>query len=188
MDSCFAVRSVTLSTRDPPWISPLLKYLLKKRSKAAASGRASKVKELTDRVSVLIAENRKNWGKAGLRGSQHWWRKVDNVSLRKHKPQLVLHAEFIEGLNDFFINLCQNSEYVESSPVAIETDTVTTPVLDKYQVMLALSKIKRTAAGPDGIPYSIWKDNAHLLAPAVTAIWNLSSQKHPFLVLGNKPT
>ena len=114
MDSCFPVRSVTLSTRDPPWISPLLKYLLKKRSKAAVSGRASQVKELTDRVSLLIAENRKNWGKAGLRGSQHWWRKVDNVSLRKHKPQLVLDTEFLEGLNDFFGNLCQDSEYVQA--------------------------------------------------------------------------
>ena len=63
---------------------------------------------------------------------------------------------------------------VDPSPVAIETDTVTTPVLDEYQVMLALSKIKRTAAGADGTPYWIRKDNAHLLAPVVTAIWNLS--------------
>ena len=40
--------------------------------------------------------------------------------------------------------------------------------------MLALSKIKKTASGPDSIPYWVWRDNALLLAPVVTFIWNLS--------------
>ena len=40
--------------------------------------------------------------------------------------------------------------------------------------MLALSKIKTTASGPDSIPYWVWRDNALLLAPVVTFIWNLS--------------
>ena len=40
--------------------------------------------------------------------------------------------------------------------------------------MLALSKIKKTASGPDSIPYWVWRDYALLLAPVVTFIWNLS--------------
>lgn len=40
--------------------------------------------------------------------------------------------------------------------------------------MLALSKIKKTASGSDTIPYWIWRDNALLLDPVVTFIWNLS--------------
>ena len=60
MHMCFPLRTVTLSTRDPPWISPLLKYLLKKRSKAAFRGKEAKTKELTVRISGIIAENRKN--------------------------------------------------------------------------------------------------------------------------------
>ena len=38
---------------------------------------------------------------------------------------------------------------------------------------MKLSKIKKTASGPDGIPYWVWRDNALLLAPVVTFIWNL---------------
>ena len=42
------------------------------------------------------------------------------------------------------------------------------------KVMLALSKIKKTASEPDNILYWVWRDNALLLAPVVTFIWNLS--------------
>lgn len=39
---------------------------------------------------------------------------------------------------------------------------------------MALSNIKKTASGPDNRPYWVRRDNALLLAPVVTFIWNLS--------------
>ena len=98
---------------------------------------------------------------------------MDNISLQKRKPQLVLNVNFLEGLNDFFGNLCHDSEYVEPDYVDIDPGTVIAPVLDEYQVMLALSKIKKSARGPDGIPHWVWKTNADILAPVISAIWNL---------------
>ena len=96
-----------------------------------ASGNAIKVKELTERESDVIAENRKNWGSSvTYKGSQQWWRKVDNISLRKRKTQFVLDDNFLEGLTDFFGNLCQDSEYVEPDYVDINPGTVISPVLD----------------------------------------------------------
>ena len=38
--------------------------------------------------------------------------------------------------------------------------------------------MKRTASGPDNIPFSIWKDHAELLTPAITQVWNLSLSTH----------
>lgn len=40
------------------------------------------------------------------------------------------------------------------------------------QVFNALSKIKKTATGPDGIPFWVWKENAAILTPAIKIIWN----------------
>ena len=143
------------------------------------SGNAIKVKELTERVSDVIAENRKNWGSSyTYRESQQWWRKVDSISLRKRKTQFVLDGNFLEGLTDFFGNLCHDSEYVEPDYVDINPGTVISPVLDEYQAMLALSKSKNSASGPDGIPHWVWKENAEILAPVITVIWNLSLRKH----------
>lgn len=49
MNKCFPVRTVTLSLRDPPWMTPLVKYMLKKESRANASGNVARAKELSNR-------------------------------------------------------------------------------------------------------------------------------------------
>ena len=45
-------------------------------------------------------------------------------------------------------------------------------------VFIALSKVKKTAAGPDGIPYWFWSENALCLTPVVKSLWNLSLATH----------
>ena len=42
----------------------------------------------------------------------------------------------------------------------------------------SLVNVKKTATGPDNIPYWIWKDCAELLTPVVTYVWNLSLSTH----------
>ena len=162
VNKCFPVRTVTLSSRDPSWMTSLVKYLLKKKSRANASGN----------VSEPIAENRMNWGRAETTGTMQWWRRVDNISQRKNKPQPVLKESFLRGLNEFFAKLCQDDSYTESSFQEIDREKHLSPRLNETEVMLALSKIKKTVSGPDSIPYWVWRDNALLLAPVV--IWNLS--------------
>ena len=48
------------------------------------------------------------------------------------------------------------------------------PQLSTFQVFLALSRIKRTATGPDGIPLWIWRDYAEIFTPQLENLWNLS--------------
>lgn len=152
MNKCFPIRSVTLSSRDSPWMTPLVKYLLKKKLRANASGNVARAKELSKRVSELIAENRVNWGRAETIGSMQWWRRVHNISQRKNKPQPVLSESFLCGLNEFFATLCQDDSYTKSSFQEIGSDKHRSPRLNETEVMMALSKIKKTASGPDSIP------------------------------------
>ena len=63
----------------------------------------------------LIAENRMNWGRAETTGTMQWWRRVDNISQRKNKPQPVLNESFLRGLNEFFAKRCQDDSYTEPS-------------------------------------------------------------------------
>ena len=37
-----------------------------------------------------------------------------------------------------------------------------------------MMKQKRTSPGPDGLPYWLWKDYAHYLAPVLTKVLNIS--------------
>lgn len=60
----------------------LVKQLLKKKSRTNASGNVARAKELSKRVSEVIAENRMNLGRAETTGIMQWWRRVDNQSLK----------------------------------------------------------------------------------------------------------
>ena len=87
--------TITLSTRDP-WMSPLLKYLIRKRSKA----------ELTEQIYGIISHNRTKMAKSECIGTSQWWKNVDILSHRRNRAHIVLDNEFKENLNDYFGELC----------------------------------------------------------------------------------
>ena len=41
-----------------------------------------------------------------------------------------------------------------------------------------LDGVKRTATGPDDIPYWVWRDHEEILTDVVTKLWNLSLSSH----------
>ena len=52
------------------------------------------------------------------------------------------------------------------------------PEIPEGVVWKSLSNIKRTATGPDGIPFWVWKEHAEILTPILSHIWNLSLRAH----------
>ena len=46
--------------------------------------------------------------------------------------------------------------------------------MSSTQVFNALSKIKKTVTGPDGLPFWAWEENVVVLIPVIKIIWNLS--------------
>ena len=100
-NECFPLISVRISSRDPPYISPLVKHLLKfrnrlqKRSKPLPGG-------LEDRINHLIRENQRHAVKQEScmsgKGSRAWWSTVNTITGRDPQPQLissVIHPDII---------------------------------------------------------------------------------------------
>ena len=52
------------------------------------------------------------------------------------------------------------------------------PEIPESLVWKSLSNIKRTATGPDGIPFWVWKEHAKILTPILSHVWNLSLRTH----------
>ena len=77
--------------------------------------------------------------------------------------------------------MCNDENYVKPVPLEVNPKTHPPPDLQEFDVMMALSKIKKTAIGPDGLLFWVWRDNCTTLAPVVTALWNkyLSSYTWP---------
>ena len=48
------------------------------------------------------------------------------------------------------------------------------PEITEMQVWNTLRKIKKTATGPDCIPYWIWRNHTEIFTEVITKVWNLS--------------
>ena len=95
---------------------------------------------------------------------------MDKIILTKEKPQPYLDNEFLASLNYYFGDLCNDENYVKAVPLKENPETHPPPELQEFDVMMALSKIKKTATGPDQLPFWVWRDNCTTLAPVVTAL------------------
>ena len=73
-----------------------------------------------------------------------------------------------------------DNNYVRPTPIPI-VHNMPLPQLSLAQVYHTLSRIKRTATGPDGIPFLVWKEHAAIFTPVIEALWNrsLATQSWP---------
>ncbi|XP_044179146.1 uncharacterized protein LOC122960758 [Acropora millepora] len=128
--------------------------------------------ELSMRVSEVIGENRMRLLE-GKTGSREWWKNVDLISQRRQSTNVSLDRETAQDLNDFFGELCTAGDYVEPALLEIGPEVEVPEISERY-VWNTLSSLKKTATGPDQIPYWVWKDQAEIFTPIITRLWNLS--------------
>ena len=59
MDRCMPFRTVRMSSRDPRWMTPLVKSLMRAKSRIGANN-VARLREINRRISELISKNRRN--------------------------------------------------------------------------------------------------------------------------------
>ena len=101
------LKSIHMSPRDPVWMSPLVKCML--RTKSRISINKEPLPLFNKRISEVITENRR---KLAVIGSGDWWKGVDALSQRRRSSSINLDDNFLVRLNDYFANLCYNDSYV----------------------------------------------------------------------------
>ncbi|CAB3991556.1 Hypothetical predicted protein [Paramuricea clavata] len=171
MDNCMPIRTISMSSRDPVWMTPLLKSMIRAKSRISELNK-DRLKEINKRISEVISENRRKCKTTPL-GSKAWWKMTDALSQRKKQDRAILDNTRLSDLNDYFAKLCSDDTYVEPTPLRIESE-VETPRVSELQVWNILKALTKTATGPDQIPYWIWKEHKEILTPVITRVWNLS--------------
>ena len=72
MDKCMMpFRTVCISSRDPAWVTPLLKSLMRSKSRIGQN-RRDRLRDINRRISEVISENRRNLLQAPA-GAREWW-------------------------------------------------------------------------------------------------------------------
>ena len=102
---------------------------------------------------------------------------MDLVSQRCNSTYVNLNSDSLNDLNDFFALLCSDDSYVPPPDVVITPDVEILQITER-KVWNIFAKLKRTANGPDEIPYWFRADHVKLFTPVITHIWNLSLATH----------
>ena len=90
---------------------------------------------------------------------------MDNISQRRHfSARVPLDTQSLQELNDYFVDLCWDPDYKEPTPAEV-CEEIQAPEISERHVWMCLQYLKKTATGPDMIPYWIWKIHAEIFAP-----------------------
>ena len=172
MDKCMPFRTVRISSRDPAWVTPFLKPLMRSKSRIGQN-RGDRLQEINRRISEVISENRRNLLQAPV-GAREWWKHVHSLSQRRcSSAKVTLDMQSLAELNDYFAELCWDSAYKQPTPTQVESG-VQVPEISERQIWNCLQHPKKTATGPDLIPFWVWRDYAEIFTPLICKIWNLS--------------
>ena len=110
-ETCFPLIKVRSSSRDPPFMSPLVKHLLKKRKKAMRKNDEETLIRLQNQISRLIHSNQVNAIKNEKNGSKKWWSKVNSMTGRKGKTLRVSSIIEPRVINTYFQGINTDPNY-----------------------------------------------------------------------------
>ena len=170
----FPLIKVKVSTRDPQYMSPLVKHLSNKRNKQF---KIEVNPDIQERINKLIRLNQirsvNEENRRYNQGSRKWWGTVNRITERRVKTNNLSLSIDPKLMNHHFLNINTDPHYSTPELLLIPKGT-RVPVVDVSMVENFMMKQKSSAPGPDGIPYWIWRDYAQYLAPIITRILNFS--------------
>ena len=118
-------------TRSLYWMTPLVKSLLKTKSIISHLNK-ERLNITNKRISDVICQKRRNF--TALTGSRTWWKRIDTTSQRCiSSPRVSLDNASLRNLNQYFGDLCNDDNYVESLPLSID-DEVVIPKVTELQL------------------------------------------------------
>jgi Reverse transcriptase (RNA-dependent DNA polymerase) len=169
--NCVPFKMVRLGPRDPDFVTPLIKSLLKTRNNYRRRGRIEQANVLAVKINRLIAEERSHsLARLDSASPKKLWdavrKNVGSNSRHSHHP-LLADPNIV---NDYFANISYDSSYKKEPCFQllenIQSDASVEPIeLERY-----LKRIKPTSPGPDGLPRWFFHECSVELADIVSYV------------------
>ena len=109
-----------------------------------------------EKINALIRTNQvngvKNERAKHSKGSKGWWETVNRITGRRSQGTRVSSVISPDVINSFFQSINTDDTYEAPEPLSISPGT-RVPTVEEYDVFKLLIHQKRTAPGPDEIPY-----------------------------------
>ena len=176
---CIPAKRVTLSSRRPAFVSPLIKSLLRKRNKLLHKGGDSRIQRASDisvKIGKLIREQRAQMlATVDSSNTRELWAAVKKNSRQQYQLDMNKFVD-ADNINRHFAHIATDINYERhnllNSNFARGIDN--TNSVSPFNIFKSLSTLKKTSPGPDGLPYWLFRECASELTPVVTYLVGLS--------------
>ena len=174
LDQFFPTSTVTITSKDPPYITPQIKYMLKTKNKLMRRGKIEKANSIADRIKAhVMSRNASSFSHNPVKNSKDLWARVRALSGKNNKN----HAGAIsnidaEKLKVHYAAISTDKQY--QPPAMKQTVNRTVEHLTEFRVFGLLDSLKPTAQGLDCLPSWFLRLAAPFLAKPLTTLYNLS--------------
>jgi len=172
--SHFPPSSVTLTSRDPPLFSPHIKAMLRRKNHLMRRGHIEQAGMLAERIgkAVVAASTRHlRFDSSGKVDSKLLWKEV-NSYVKKPLVSQQSQAFSASDFNRHYASVSTDNCY--EAPTPKHTCIAPQDWPGEFTVFAALDKLKPTSAGPDNIPFWVYKLGAPLLASPLSCLFQRS--------------
>jgi hypothetical protein len=179
---------ISLRHKDPEFITPLIRQLLRKRCKLRMQGRVAEANLLADTINNQITKQRsRNLSNSNARNTKQLWEAVKPKTCASKANNLPPQIT-ADSLNTYFTQICTNANnqttaahhlktLLPKDPAMASTGDQTSMTqfnLQPYEIEPLLHKIKSSAPGMDGIPSIVFRYCSYELANIITHLINQS--------------
>jgi hypothetical protein len=169
----YPTRSITVSDHDPPFVTPEIKSLLRKKNHLMNKGHTTEASSVAEKIGKIIARaNSTRLSHIDPRqGTKTVWEEVGR--LQRSKSSLILPKSITpDSLNLHYSSISTDSNY--SCPPVKLTTTLTEVLVEEQQIFHILDTLSPTATGPDQLPSWFLRLGAPIFSKSLTHLNNLS--------------
>ena len=173
LDAFYPVKSITVSNRDPVFVTPEIKSLLRKINKLRRSGKIEAANSLSEKISkIIIRRNSYTFSKTP-RGSRELWERVNKITGKSKISQGVSQSSInADSLNAHYASMSTDKGY--ETPVTKRPEPRYFQTFSEYEVFNQLDTLGATACGLDGLPHWFLRIAAPCFSTPIAFLFNLS--------------
>ena len=176
LNTYYPVRTVTITSADPPYVTPSVKCMLRLKNKMMCAGRVGQAAAL----AVKIGDAIKKYNSAELSrvdvlaDPKNMWAKVRQLTGRTKNRVSVNPDLTASMLNDHYAAISTDADYKAPSIKQTAINEQAFSHVTEWKVFRILDGLKQTATGLDEIPAWFLRTAAPFIAGPIADMLNLS--------------
>src|SRR6218665_3603068 len=172
LEQFYPFRTISVTSRDPPFVTPELKYLIRRRNHLLRRGRSSEAAALTLNIGRLIErfDSRELPKINKAKGTKELWAAVNAITGERGPNEYNVGLS-AEDLNTYFAATSTDNQY-ENPPLKMTVNP--NHEFFNEQLILILDHLKPTAEGLDHLPAWFLRVLAPVCSSWLSRLFNLS--------------